>query len=183
VESVPAGAPRRWSRSSTARCCSAGRLGTRVLMRRGSRSWGGGGARPRCPHGAAPFTRAAAISTPASCRWLLLSDAGGHEATPTSDARACTNAGVRLVRRFAPADRQSRMSQGARRWAGSINVPQGGHDEEGTMESVLCDAAGHHRSPATMPGFHNGRSPRNKGSCRRRHDPFYAHRAGMPTSP
>jgi hypothetical protein len=106
VESVPAGAPRRWSRSSTARCCSAGRLETRVLMRRGSRSWGAGGARPRCPHGAAPFTRAAAISTPASCRWLLLSDAGGHEATPTSDARACTNAGLRLVRRVAPADRQ-----------------------------------------------------------------------------
>ena len=31
------------------------------------------------------------------------------------------------------------------------------------MESVLYDAAGHRRSPATMPGFHRGRSPRNKG--------------------
>jgi hypothetical protein len=31
------------------------------------------------------------------------------------------------------------------------------------MESVLYDAAGHRRSPATMPGFHHGRSPRNKG--------------------
>jgi hypothetical protein len=31
------------------------------------------------------------------------------------------------------------------------------------MESVLLDAAGHHRSPATMPGYHRGRSPRNKG--------------------
>jgi site-specific recombinase XerD len=31
------------------------------------------------------------------------------------------------------------------------------------MESVLFDAAGHRRSPATMPGFHQGRSPRNKG--------------------
>lgn len=31
------------------------------------------------------------------------------------------------------------------------------------MESVLYDAAGHRRSPATMPGFHQGRSPRNKG--------------------
>jgi integrase len=31
------------------------------------------------------------------------------------------------------------------------------------MESVLLDAAGHRRSPATMPGYHRGRSPRNKG--------------------
>ena len=31
------------------------------------------------------------------------------------------------------------------------------------MESVLFDAAGHRRSPATMTGFHQGRSPRNKG--------------------
>jgi hypothetical protein len=50
------------------------------------------------------------------------------------------------------------------------------------MESVLLDVAGHRRSPATMPGYHRGRPPRNKGSCRRRHEPFYADRAGMPTS-
>jgi integrase len=31
------------------------------------------------------------------------------------------------------------------------------------MESVLLDAAGHRRSPATMPGYHRGRAPRNKG--------------------
>jgi integrase len=31
------------------------------------------------------------------------------------------------------------------------------------MESVLLDAAGHRRSPATMPGYHQGRVPRNKG--------------------
>lgn len=31
------------------------------------------------------------------------------------------------------------------------------------MQSVLYDAAGHRRSPATMPGFHEGRAPRNKG--------------------
>jgi len=30
------------------------------------------------------------------------------------------------------------------------------------MESVL-DAAGHRRSPATMPGYHQGRAPRNTG--------------------
>jgi hypothetical protein len=31
------------------------------------------------------------------------------------------------------------------------------------LESVLLDAAGHRRSPATMPGYHHGRAPRNKG--------------------
>ncbi len=31
------------------------------------------------------------------------------------------------------------------------------------MESVLLDAAGHRCSPATMPGYHRGRPPRNKG--------------------
>jgi site-specific recombinase XerD len=35
--------------------------------------------------------------------------------------------------------------------------------EEGVMETVLLDAAGRRRSPATMPGFHSGRPPRNKG--------------------
>jgi len=31
------------------------------------------------------------------------------------------------------------------------------------MESMLLDAAGHRRSPATMRGYHRGRPPRNKG--------------------
>jgi hypothetical protein len=31
------------------------------------------------------------------------------------------------------------------------------------MESMLLDAAGHRRSPATMPGYHRGRPPGNKG--------------------
>ncbi len=33
----------------------------------------------------------------------------------------------------------------------------------GVMESVLLDAAGHRRSPATVPGYHRGRPPRNTG--------------------
>jgi len=33
----------------------------------------------------------------------------------------------------------------------------------GLMESVLLDAAVHRRSPATLPGYHCGRPPRNKG--------------------
>ena len=41
------------------------------------------------------------------------------------------------------------------------------------MESVeLLDRAGRLRSPATLSGFHQGRVPRNKGSCRRRHEPL-----------
>jgi integrase len=31
------------------------------------------------------------------------------------------------------------------------------------MSPLLLDAAGRRRSPATMPGFHAGRPPRNKG--------------------
>ena len=31
------------------------------------------------------------------------------------------------------------------------------------FESVLLDVAGRRRSPATLPGFHAGRVPRNKG--------------------
>ncbi len=31
------------------------------------------------------------------------------------------------------------------------------------MQPVLLDAAGHRRSPATMPGYNRGRPPRNKG--------------------
>ncbi len=31
------------------------------------------------------------------------------------------------------------------------------------MPEVLLDAAGRPRSPATLPGFHAGRPPRNKG--------------------
>src|SRR5688572_4612453 len=32
-----------------------------------------------------------------------------------------------------------------------------------TTEERLLDAAGRPRSPATMPGYHSGRPPRNKG--------------------
>lgn len=31
------------------------------------------------------------------------------------------------------------------------------------MESIALDAAGHRRSPATMPGYDHGRPPRNTG--------------------
>src|SRR5205085_7285560 len=33
----------------------------------------------------------------------------------------------------------------------------------GFIESLMLDSAGHRRSPATMPGYHRGRAPRNKG--------------------
>jgi hypothetical protein len=44
------------------------------------------------------------------------------------------------------------------------------------MESVLLDAAGHRRSPAPMPGYHQGRAPRNKGLRYRR--PSFQRRLG-----
>jgi hypothetical protein len=51
------------------------------------------------------------------------------------------------------------------------------------MQSLpLLDCAGRRRSPATTSSFHQGLPPRNKGSCRCRHEPFYAHFVGMPTS-
>jgi hypothetical protein len=31
------------------------------------------------------------------------------------------------------------------------------------MQSTTLDAAGHRRAPVTMPGYHRGRPPRNKG--------------------
>jgi hypothetical protein len=31
------------------------------------------------------------------------------------------------------------------------------------MESALLDVCGRHRSPATLPGYHSGRPPMNKG--------------------
>lgn len=36
------------------------------------------------------------------------------------------------------------------------------------MSELLLDRAGRRRSPATMPGFHAGRPPRNKVSAFRR---------------
>jgi hypothetical protein len=33
------------------------------------------------------------------------------------------------------------------------------------MSELLLDRAGRRRSPATMPGFHAGRAPGNKGLC------------------
>jgi len=31
------------------------------------------------------------------------------------------------------------------------------------MQPTMLNAAGHRRAPATMPGYHRGRPPRNKG--------------------
>ena len=49
----------------------------------------------------------------------------------------------------------SRGCRFGRRSAGPVNASQGGHD------AFPYDAAGHRRSPATMRGFHHGRSPRS----------------------
>ncbi len=55
-----------------------------------------------------------------------------------------------------PMTRRAAVESDDRR--GPINT-QGGED----VQSVSLDAAGHRRSPATMPGYHQGRAPRNEG--------------------
>jgi integrase len=35
--------------------------------------------------------------------------------------------------------------------------------KEVLMHAILLDAAGHRRQPVTLPGYHSGRPPRNKG--------------------
>src|ERR1039458_3483759 len=47
--------------------------------------------------------------------------------------------------------------------AGQRRVVKPSHPKGGLMDSVLLIVAGHRRSPATMPGYHRGRPPRNKG--------------------
>jgi integrase len=42
--------------------------------------------------------------------------------------------------------------------------------KENAIEPIILDAAGHRRSQVTMPGYHRGRPPRNKG-CRYPADP------------
>ena len=37
------------------------------------------------------------------------------------------------------------------------------YDGKEAMQSIMLSAAGHRRSPVTMPGYHRGRPPRNKG--------------------
>jgi hypothetical protein len=79
----------------------------------------------------------------------------------------------RATRSFAIASRQDRQ-----RWRARERLSRGGYDRQSRIRrdkgrrsrtlasmigSVLFDAAGRRRSPATTPGFHCGRPPRNKG--------------------
>jgi integrase len=48
-------------------------------------------------------------------------------------------------------------------WQYSDGLSSQPHQIGEIMESPTLDAAGHRRSPATMPGYHRGRPPRNKG--------------------
>jgi hypothetical protein len=92
-------------------------------------------------------------------------------AQSTTNLRSADTKSARSVGAAASLRSRRRDSNGS-----IINPTKGGF-----MESMLLNVAGHRRSPATMPGYHRGRPPRNKGSCRCRHEPFYADRAGMPT--
>jgi integrase len=48
-------------------------------------------------------------------------------------------------------------------WLSSKNYPLLGSEEDPMTVPVVLDSAGRRRSPATLPGFHAGRPPRNKG--------------------
>jgi hypothetical protein len=47
--------------------------------------------------------------------------------------------------------------------ANSTLAPSTIYEEERAMESALLDVCGRRRSPATLPGYHSGRPPMNKG--------------------
>jgi integrase len=49
------------------------------------------------------------------------------------------------------------------RWYGSGICPLCDWEEDPMTVPAVLDAAGRRRSPATMPGYHAGRAPRNKG--------------------
>jgi hypothetical protein len=49
------------------------------------------------------------------------------------------------------------------RWSRSGLCPLCDWEEDPMTVSAVLDAAGRRRSPATMPGYHAGRSPRNTG--------------------
>jgi hypothetical protein len=74
-------------------------------------------------------------------------------------------ANIVLQKQFGTTARPARLLRGreSRGRSAHPSIPP----EESTMESVLFDAAGHRRSPATMPGYHAGRALRNKGLCGR----------------
>jgi hypothetical protein len=55
--------------------------------------------------------------------------------------------------------RSTRSDHRAARDDGVVNH----RPKEDVMESTLVDWAGRRRSPATLPGYHQGRPPRNKG--------------------
>jgi hypothetical protein len=127
--------------------------------------------------------QASARSRSHSDRWL--SDSGWHCGSPVrspgastaglAETRVCRAAslgrgppGALLVRTpgeaiggitsSSPDLLPRRSPLGSNSSASSIYPTKGGF-----MESVLLEIAGRRRSPATMPGYHRGRPPRNKG--------------------
>ena len=89
---------------------------------------------------------------------LGVADVGGHPASAlllSSSGAEWTLASKRaLLCAVGAAGAPLRVSEQAR----AVSEPEGG-----PMSELLLDAAGRRRSPATLPTFHAGQSPRNKG--------------------
>ena len=129
------------------------RSGERLLRTRRRRPAAGDPSRSRCCI-REKQRRRADCSYP--CGWALPASvsrcqrAAGFLVARLEVARAkCVSRGVAVGRR---AHRSARGSLGA------VSDARGG-----VMSELLLDAAGRRRSPATMPEFHAGRPPRNKG--------------------
>ena len=100
-----------------------------------------------------------------------------HAPTPPIHADGRPSVGARTDRRLllSPAARIGRGREGvalaAGRWcwprgrmvAGRSSLGALSDARGGVMSELLLDAAGRRRSPATLPHFHAGRPPRNKG--------------------
>ena len=89
---------------------------------------------------------------------------GAHTCSPVttrmshSGPRCAHCADTKTARPVASSPFLRHRSLGSNSSASSTYPTKGGF-----MESVLLDVAGRRRSPATMPGYHRGRPPRNKG--------------------
>src|SRR5215208_5900173 len=88
-------------------------------------------------------------------------------ASGVGDRRGQLAAAFLAARREVAPKRSAACSGGGGGWAAGAatrsSIGAISHARGGVMSELLLDAAGRRRSPATLPEFHAGRPPRNKG--------------------